>query len=99
MNARAIPGGSTTFTHTWSNSSTITFLLGARELEPHEAGVANVGNFNLLCESNESCILNRNIGGYQGDKATIVRDNPSDIATGGTIQNVEMWKYNTNGVP
>jgi len=100
LNANAISGGNDTFTHTWSDASVTTFLIYAREISWFEPlDITNVGDDNGLCEDSESCVSTRNIGAYQGDPTSIVRNNVNDIATGGTIQNVEMWKYNTNGVP
>ena len=100
LNARAVPTGSSSFTHTWAAGSTSTILLNAREIHPMEGiAIGNVGDGDFLCESGESCVINQNISAYQGDAGTIVRDSANDITTGGAITNVEMWKYNTNGVP
>lgn len=71
-----------------------------------------VGNENGFCESNEECIFTPNIGAYQGHSSDssnttklIKADttsstntiNCSDIGTSGTITNVKLWKYDTNG--
>lgn len=99
LNANPIPSGNDTFVHTFSDGvTTIEHLLYAREIHPLEGiPITKVGNGNFLCESNESCLLYPNIGAYQGH-GNIIQDPGSDITTG-TISNVEMWKYDTNGAP
>ncbi len=62
-----------------------------------------IGNDDGFCESNEDCIYTPNIGAYQGH-GNLIRaniDSPTtnkceDITTG-TVQNVKLWKYETNG--
>jgi len=71
-----------------------------------------VGNENGICESGEECLYTPNIGAYQGhssdstNPSKLVKadttsstnsNNCSDITTGGTIINVKLWKYDTNG--
>ncbi len=64
----------------------------------------SVGNDNGLCESGETCIFNPNRGAYPGhgnlvSASTAVTNTPScsNIGTGGTIENVTLLKYDTNG--
>ncbi len=60
------------------------------------------GNDNGYCESNEDCLYTPNIGAYQGH-GKIVRaklGNPKycdDIGTGGKVQNVRIFQYESNG--
>ena len=70
-----------------------------------------IGNDNGFCESNEDCLYTPNIHAYQGhhSNANTFRDlipasqftpsttSCSDIGTGGIVQNVRLWKYDTNG--
>jgi hypothetical protein len=70
-----------------------------------------VGNDNGICESNEDCMYTPNIGAYQGhsnDATSLFKLIPAsqsssttnvcqDIGTGGTIQNVKLYKFETNG--
>ena len=69
-----------------------------------------VGNENGICESNEECLYTPNIGAYQGhssDSTNTVKLIPAsqtsattttcaDVTTG-TVSNVKLWKYDTNG--
>lgn len=69
-----------------------------------------VGNENGICESNEQCLYTPNIGAYQGhssDSTNTVKLIPAsqtsattttcaDVTTG-TVSNVKLWKYDTNG--
>lgn len=74
-----------------------TFLRNAYEIL--EDGI---GNDNGLCESNEACIYTPNIASYQGHgNLTCVRG-PADLGcastfTNGTISNVVLYQYATNG--
>jgi hypothetical protein len=70
-----------------------------------------VGNDNGICESNEDCMYTPNIGAYQGhskDATSLFKLIPAsqtssttnvcqDIGTGGTITNVKLYKFETNG--
>ncbi len=71
-----------------------------------------VGNENGICESSEECLYTPNIGAYQGHSSDstnttklVKADTTSstnsnicpDITTGGTITNVKLWKFDTNG--
>ncbi len=71
-----------------------------------------IGNENGICESGEDCLYTPNIGIYQGHSSDssnpykLVKANTvssantnlcSDIGSGGTITNVTLWKYDTNG--
>ena len=97
----ACPDGTITDTHTWSDSTTVTFLRSATEIL-----FDGVGNDNGFCESNEDCFYTPNIGSYQGHgnliSGTASTTTPNDqscadIGTGGTIANVRIFKYQTNG--
>jgi parallel beta-helix repeat protein len=87
-NAFVAPTGDDTFTHTWSDTSTTTFLRNAVEISDD-----GVGNDNLLCESNEECLYMPNMASYQGHGALI----SAGAFTDGTITGVTLWKYTTNG--
>ena len=68
-----------------------------------------IGNDNGFCESNEHCLYTPNIHAYQGhstntfgdlvpaSQVTPTTNTCQDIGTGGTVQNVKLWKYDTNG--
>ena len=81
-------------------AGSVTFTIGAREMFKEEAKefglVIQPGNNNGVCETGESCVLTPNIGAYQGHDS-LVRAGSKDLGGGGTIQNVEMWEYSTNG--
>lgn len=88
------PTGSDTYTHTWSDASTSTFLLyGYEQLED------DVGDDDLLCESNETCIWMPNLGAYQGHGSLVsaATSGCSDIGTGGTLSNITLLRYESNG--
>lgn len=53
-----------------------------------------IGNDNGLCESGETCIVTPNIGAYQGHGNLV---SAGSIGAGGTIQNVTLMRYQTNG--
>lgn len=73
------------------NKCTATFLVGAREILGDLRG-----NDNLLCESNEVCLFTPNMASYQGHGPLV---SPAGYTfTNGTIQNVKMLKFQTNGV-
>lgn len=98
-NVNSCPSGSVTNTHTWSNSSTVTFLRNAVEIFGD-----GIGNDNGICESNEDCLYTPNIGAYQGHGNLVSASSSSsstntcyDIGTVGTISNVKLWKWDTNG--
>ncbi|MDX1957367.1 MAG: hypothetical protein SFU98_02285 [Leptospiraceae bacterium] len=82
----------------WGTTCTTTFLRNAVEIFGD-----GVGNENGICESNEECIYAPNIGAYQGhgnlvpaSQATATTTTCADITTG-TVTNVKLWKYETNG--
>ena len=52
-----------------------------------------IGNDNTLCESNETCLYTPNIGSYQGHGNLVAEGSYSF----GTVQNVTLMKYQTNG--
>ncbi len=54
-----------------------------------------IGNDDLLCESNETCIYTPNIGSYQGHGALV---EAAVIGTGGTVGNVTLLQYESNGL-
>jgi hypothetical protein len=104
-----IPDGDATFEQTWMVTATsqadcdaaipgslfegpddcrTTFLLDALEVMFDGAG-----NDNLLCESNETCIVVPNFGAYQGHGALTNAGN----FTSGTIVGVTLMRYTTNG--
>lgn len=78
---------------TWdaaSSACTSTILRGAMELLRD-----GLGNENGLCESNETCVVLRNIGGYQGHGALVPA---GSIGSGGMVTNVTLLAYAQNGV-
>lgn len=52
-----------------------------------------MGNDNLLCESNEACLLTPNIGSYQGH-GTLT---PVSATLTGTVSGVTLYRYPSNG--
>jgi len=88
-NVLAMPTGSDTLTHTWSDKTTITFLRNAVE-----AMGDGIGNDNTLCESNEVCLYTPNIGSYQGHGSLMAA---GFIGAGGTLENISLLKYENNG--
>jgi hypothetical protein len=53
----------------------------------------SVGNDNVLCESDETCIKTLNIGSYQGHGPLV------DVGmwVTGVVSNVTLMEYTTNG--
>ncbi|HRG47095.1 MAG TPA: hypothetical protein PLX69_04955 [Leptospiraceae bacterium] len=87
------------------NACVTTFLRNAVEIFGD-----GVGNENGICESNEECMYTPNIGAYQGhssDSTNTVKLIPASQSstttttcpdvTAGTVSNVKLWKYDTNG--
>lgn len=87
--ALSLPTGNDTLTHTWSDASTSAILRNSVEMQGD-----GIGNDNTLCETSEDCLYTPNIGSYQGHGSLITA---GSIGTGGTIENVTLWKYETNG--
>lgn len=67
----------------------LTFLRNAIELLDD-----SVGNDNGLCESGETCVVTPNYGVYQGHGTL---SDAGVIGAGGTVQNVTLLRYDTNG--
>ena len=92
-NVNSCPTSSSTITH-----NSITFLRGAYEILGDF-----IGDEDGLCESNESCIYTPNIGAYQGHGSIIPASQVTsstkkcDDLTTGTISNVKLYKFETNG--
>ncbi len=92
-NVNSCPLSSSTITH-----NSITFLRGAYEILGD-----SLGDEDGLCESNESCIYTPNIGAYQGHGSIIPASQVTssttkcDDLTTGTISNVKLYKFETNG--
>jgi hypothetical protein len=89
----------TTITHPLNGGGSVTFLRNTVEIIGD-----GIGNENGFCESNEACLFTPNIGAYQGhgnlvSASTTVANTPtcSDIGTGGSITNVTLYKYESNG--
>jgi hypothetical protein len=88
-----------------TNSCITTFLRNAVEIFGD-----GVGNENGICESGEECMYTPNIGAYQGhssdstnssklilaSQSTATTTTCSDV-TIGTVSNVKLWKFDTNG--
>ena len=88
-NVLSLPTGSSTLTHTWNGGGSTAFLRSVIEISGD-----GIGNDNGLCESGETCLYTPNIGSYQGHGNLI---SAGTITTGGTITNVTILKYETNG--
>lgn len=86
-------------------TTTQTYLIGAYEiLDDKDSSGSIIGDEDGLCESGESCMIQPNFGYYQGHGNIVpasqtVANTPTcaDIGTGGTIQNVTLFKYDQNG--
>ena len=76
------------YTHTWSTAVTSTFLGNTVEVIGD-----GIGNDNSLCESDETCIITRNIGSYQGHGPLKLHSTFS----GSVISSVTLMEYTTNG--
>jgi len=77
-------------TTTDSQSTSKTYLTFATEIVGD-----GIGNDNGLCESNETCIYSPNVGAYQGEESSL--STGSCTFSGGTVNNVIMLGYTTNG--
>ena len=85
----ALPTGDDTLTHTWSDANTTDLLRNAVEIQGD-----GIGNDNNLCESDEDCLYTPNMAAYQGHGNLISADY---IGYGDTLENITLWKYETNG--
>jgi hypothetical protein len=65
------------------------FLAGAIEMLGDE-----LGNDNGLCESNEACLFQPNIGAYQGQGSLYPH---SCTFTDGTVSGITLWGFSING--
>ena len=92
-----VPTGDDTLAHKWTiddstlppiEGTPLTFLRNAVEIQGD-----SIGNDNLLCESNETCLYTPNIAAYQGQGDFISAGTFSD----GTITGVTLMMYVTNG--
>lgn len=83
-----LPTGADNLTHTWSDSSTTEILRTAVEVMDD-----SIGNDNLLCESNETCLYTPNISAYQGHGDLV----SAGTFTDGTITGVTLMRYEMNG--
>ncbi len=77
-----LPDGNDTRTHNRSDGSTTTFLKAAGEILGD-----GVGDEDGLCESNETCIYNPNIGSYQSVGNA---SGSANIGTGGALVNIQL---------
>jgi parallel beta-helix repeat protein len=107
--ALALPTGNDTLTHIWNGLAAdqsdcdalvpgsvivtdhceTTFLRNAVEIHGD-----SVGNDNTLCESGETCLYTPNIASYQGHDTL---GDAGYIGFGGTIEDVTLKQYDTNG--
>ncbi len=81
--------GDETLTHTWSDATTTTALRNAVELLEDAQG-----DDDTLCETGEDCLYTPNMGAYQGHGSLV---SAGSIGTGGSIENVTLYKQGTNG--
>ncbi len=68
-----------------------TFLKNASEIMND-----GIGDENGLCNSNETCLFTPNLGHYQGHGNLVA---VSTIGSGGTLENIKLMQYDTNGRP
>ena len=68
--------------------------LGPTPFLRHAIEIADgIGNNNLLCESNETCLYTPNIGSYQGHGTLI----SAGTFTDGTLTGITLMRYGSNG--
>jgi hypothetical protein len=69
--------------------------LGSTAFLRHAIEIAadGIGNDNLLCESNETCLYTPNIGSYQGHGTLI----SAGAFTNGTLTGITLMRYGSNG--
>ncbi|MBU0480120.1 MAG: right-handed parallel beta-helix repeat-containing protein [Proteobacteria bacterium] len=82
----ALPTGDDVLTDAW-------FTAPPKLMNAVEISGDGIGNDNLFCESNETCLFTPNMGSYQGHGNLI----SAGTFTGGTITGVTLLKYQTNG--
>ncbi|MDX1960494.1 MAG: hypothetical protein SFU98_18130 [Leptospiraceae bacterium] len=88
------PTGNSTITHSFVGGGSVTFLRNTVEILGD-----GIGDDDGFCESNEECLLTPNVGSYQGHGELVSAEKVSgckDITTG-TISNVKLWQFATNG--
>ena len=73
------------------SDSARTFLINAQEIIGD-----GLGNDNGLCESGEACLYSPNFGAYQGEGD--YKNNGTCVFQNGTVTNVIMYAYPTNGI-
>ena len=88
LDVLSLPNGNDTLTHTWSDTSTTTFIKNATEILDD-----GIGNDDGLCETSETCLYNPNIGSYQGHGALVGTGAFAD----GTLTGITQLRYETNG--
>jgi len=84
----AVPDGNATLEHSFIGGvGPTTFLQHAIEIAD------GIGNNNLLCESNETCLYTPNIGSYQGHGTLI----SAGAFTNGALIGITLMRYGSNG--
>jgi len=84
----ALPDGNATLEHSFiAGVGPTTFLQHAIEIAD------GIGNNNLLCESNETCLYTPNIGSYQGHGTLI----SAGAFTNGALIGITLMRYGSNG--
>ena len=75
----------------FSSTTTGNYLMNAVEIMEDF-----IGNDDGLCQSGEDCIFSPNIGAYQGHGPLVPSSCPA-IGAGGTISDVNLFDFTTNG--
>ena len=89
LGALALPDGSATLTHSFIGG-----VGGPTLFLRHAIEIADgIGNNNLLCESNETCLYTPNIGSYQGHGTLI----SAGAFTNGALIGITLMRYGSNG--
>ncbi|MBK23105.1 MAG: hypothetical protein CME70_03790 [Halobacteriovorax sp.] len=81
-------------THIFTGSGSQSILRYAVEVNPLDYHTFS-GDQDGLCENGEVCVINPNIGAYQGH-GTLV-DTPADISSGTPFNNIKLLQWDTNG--
>lgn len=81
-------------THTFVTGGAQSILRYAVEVNPLDYHTFS-GDQDGICENGEVCVINPNMGAYQGHGNLV--DTPTDITTGTPFNNIKLLQWDTNG--